>query len=123
MHLPAPVVLVLGIIGGILEIVQRLAITMSTQAHTIVGFVIIVILAVGVIPLGAEALRRLIPNSVAAVLTSIAGIIAAVVHTFGVSNVIAGIIYFVLAFLAAIGIVPAALSIGEVRAQRQAALR
>ena len=115
MHLPTPVVLVLGIIGGVLEIVQRLAISMSSEAHTIVGFVIIVILAVGVVPLGAEALRRLIPTAVAAVLACAAAILAAVLHTFGIPAGVEGVLYFLLAFLAALGIVPAAVPVAEAR--------
>lgn len=117
MHLPPSVALALGVLGGVLEIVQRLAITMSAEAHTIVGFVIIVILAFGVVPLSAEALHRLIPASVAAALTTLAGILAAVVHTFGLSNVLAGIVYLVIGLLASVGIVPAVLPPLEARAQ------
>lgn len=122
MHLPAPVALALAILGGALEIVQEVVITMSAQAHAIVAFSIIVILAFGIVPLSAAALRRLIPTPVAAALTTAAGILAAIQQTFGVSPVVHSIILFALGILASLGIVPAITTAIEARKQLQAKL-
>jgi hypothetical protein len=117
MHLSAKVVLIVGIIGGALEIVQETAITMSSQAHSIIAFAIIVALAFGVVPLGHEALARMIPAHVAAILTAAVGILAAIQQTFGVTGLVHSIILFVLSIAAAVGIVPAVLTPVEVRTQ------
>lgn len=109
MHFSPTVALILGILGGVAEIVQEVAITMSAQAHSIIAFGIVVLLSFGVVPLSAEALRRLIPAHVAAILTAAAGILAAAQQTFGVSGTVHSIILFVLALFAAVGIVPAVL--------------
>jgi hypothetical protein len=106
MHLPPYVALILGIIGGALEIVQEVAITTSAQTHSIIAFAIVVILAFGVVPLSKETLARLIPAHIAAILTAGVGILAAASQTFNISGVAHSIILFVLALLAAVGIVP-----------------
>jgi hypothetical protein len=121
--LPPVIVLILGVIGGGLQLIQEYAISMSAQAHSIVAFAIMVVIAMGVVPLSPAALRLLIPAQVAAVLTSVAGILVAVQQTFGVSHFVHGLILVVLSIIGALGIVPAIAPLETARADMRQALR
>jgi hypothetical protein len=113
LKLPASVVLVLGVLGGGLELVQQYAISLSASVHTYIGFGILVILAFGVVPLGASALARLIPGWLAAILTAAVGILQAVQQTFNISNGLHGVITVFIAIVAALGIVPTVISMSQ----------
>jgi hypothetical protein len=120
MHLPAPLVVFLGILGGILEIVQQTVISMSATDHAIVAFALIVLLAIGVVPLGASALARLIPPHVAAALTAATGILVALQQQLAISTEWHDLISILLALLAAVGIVPSIVSVATAKARQLA---
>lgn len=107
MKLPASIVAVLTVVAGVLEVVQQYAIPMSSSAHTIVAFVLFIMLGIGVVPKGANALGRLIPLHIAAILTSVAGVLATVQQlALNVPPAVHSILAIALLILAAIGIVP-----------------
>lgn len=107
MKLPKVAVFALAIAAGALQIIQQYAIPMSGSAHTVVAFGLFVLLSIGVVPLSSEALGKLIPLHVAAVLTVGVAVLQAVQQlTLNISSPLHSIISVALLMLAALGITP-----------------
>jgi hypothetical protein len=105
--LSTTVALVLAVLAGILEIVNRAALNVSPSAHTVIGLVLMFAIGVGVIPATATAIRRLIPLHLAVALTALVGILQVLQQDqLDVSQSVHAIIAFVLFVLASIGIAP-----------------
>lgn len=110
--IPTQVAVGLAVLGGVLQIVQQYAITMSASAHTLIGFALFVLVGVGIVPYTAGKIKTLIPVHLAALLTALAGLLYGVQQlALPVSPVVHSIIMLVLMVLAAIGIRPAVVGI------------
>lgn len=108
MKLPPTVVFVVGIVAGILEIVNRVVLSASSTSHAVIGLVLMFIVGLGLVPLTGEQLGKLIPLHVAVVLTSAAGVLQVLQQeNLGGGSVLHSIIGVVLLVLAAVGIAPA----------------
>lgn len=120
MKLPKSVVFALAIAAGALQVIQQYAIPMSSSAHTVVAFSLIILLSIGVIPLSAQALGKLVPLHVAAGLGVAVAVLQAVQQlTLNISSPLHSVVSVGLMILAALGIAPGVITGARAAPQRR----
>lgn len=107
MKLSPKLVLVVAFIAAILEVLQRQVLVTSSVTHTVIGLVLMFTIGVGIVPLTAEQLGKLVPQAAAVALTSLAGVLQVLQQeNLGSGVVVHEVIGIALIFLAAFHIAP-----------------
>lgn len=109
LNLPAGLVLVLGLVGGVLEYLNQASFHLVQPWNQVVTYGLFVVAVFGVSPLVHSAFRNAlhISTQLGVAITVAATLLAAAITTFSLSHDVKGILVGVVAFLAFIGFGPA----------------